>query len=298
MSCAYRRFIVCTFLALSLAIASSRASAAVMFGATSAGGPGELYTLNPANGAMVSDLGPLHDAGNVNYPITGLAFHPTTGVLYGSTGNAGAVDALLVTINPITALVTVVGSFNTGVTNSGGTPATMADIGFNSAGNLYGVSSIGGPNLYTINTATGQATIVGPNGASTSTTGGGVAISGSGTIFGTPTSARFGTYNSVGGAYTNISNPVKPAGGAYGALEFNPDNGVLYGLNVGSGSPPPTHVVTFDTSTGAITDLGASVQSLDAIAFQVPEPASFAMLTVAATVIAGTKRRRRTALPR
>jgi hypothetical protein len=96
-------------------------------------------------------------------------------VRIGSTGNAGSVDALLVTINPVTALVNVIGPFNAGPVNSSGTPTTMADIGFDSAGNLYGVASLGGPNLYSINAATGQATLVGPNGVATSTTGGGVA---------------------------------------------------------------------------------------------------------------------------
>src|SRR5262245_29998197 len=83
--------------------------AATLYGATAAGAPGELYILNPTTGGMVTDIGPLNDALNVNYPITGLAFNPLTGVLYGSTGNAGAVDAMLVTINPATAVVTPIG---------------------------------------------------------------------------------------------------------------------------------------------------------------------------------------------
>jgi hypothetical protein len=80
------------------------------------------------------------------------------------------------------------------------------------------------------------------------------------------------------GTFANIANPSKPAGGgAYGSLSFD-ENGVLYGLNVGSGSPPPTHLVTIDPATGAVTDLGASVGSLDAIAFAVvPEPGTMAL---------------------
>ena len=160
----------------------------------------------------------------------------------------------------------------------------MADIAFDAAGNLFGVGSIGGPQLYSINTATGQATVIGNSGL-TSTVGGGLAVSTSGVFFGTPTAASFGTYNSTTGVYTNIANPVKPAGGGYGALDFD-ENGVLFGLNVGAGSPPPTHLVTFDPATGAITDLGASVNSLDAIAFRpVPEPG--AVLLVLGPVVIG-----------
>src|SRR5262249_2963766 len=122
----------------------------------------------------------------------------------------------------------------------------------------------------------------------------GIAISGSGTFFGTPTASRFGTYNSGTGAYSNIGNPAKPAGGGYGALDFNPDDARLYGLNVGSGSPPPTHIVVFNTATATITDLGLSVPSLDAIAF-LPEPGSFALLAISAAILGATRRRPRIA---
>ena len=249
--------------------------AATLYGATAAGAPGELYTLDATTGAMLSDIGPLNDAFSVNYPITGLAFNPITGVLYGSTGNAGAVDGMLVTINPATALVTPVGLFNAGPVNSSGSPATMADLAFDSAGNLYGIGSIGGPQLYSISLATGQATVIGSTGL-TSTTGGGLAISPGSIFYGTPTASRFGTYNSGTGAYSNVANPSKPTGGgAYGALDF--DGNTLYGLNVGSGSPPPTALVTISPS-GAVTTIGLSLNSLDAIAFSVPEPGSLALL--------------------
>lgn len=279
---------LCAFGTLAVA---AHADAAVLYASSAAGATGELYIINPANGALVQDIGPLNDVTGQNYPITGLAFHPTTGVLYGSTGNSNSATAgMLVSINPATGLVTPIGAFNAGPTNSSGTPATMADIGFDpSTGTLYGVGSIGGPQLYSINPATGQATVIGNTGL-TSTTGGGIAINSAGSFYGTPTSSRFGTYNSGTGAYTDIGNPTKPAGGGYGALEFN-DTGILYGLNVGSGSPPPTHLVTIDLATGTVTDLGASINSLDAIAFQVPEPASLSILAIGATTLL-TRRRR------
>ena len=276
---------------LALVLVTPGVALADLYASTSAGAPGELYVISTANGAMVQDIGPLNDAIGTNYPISGMAFHPTTGVLYGSTGNAGTVDGLLVTINPATALVTVVGPFNAGPVSSGGSPATMADIAFDPAGNLFGVASIGGPNLYSINPATAQATLVGPNGASTSTTGGGLAISAAGVFYGTPTASRFGTYNSGTGAYTNLANPAKPTGGgASGALEF--DGSVLYGLNVGPGAPPPTALVTIDPATGAVTNVGLSINSLDAIAAPIPEPVSLAAVAMGLCALA-TRRRLR-----
>jgi hypothetical protein len=257
--------------ALGMMLLAARADALTLYASTAAGAPGELYILDSATGAVLQDVGPLNDLNNVNYPITGLAFQPHSGALLGSTGNsAPGTAAMLVKINPATAQVLVIGPFNAGPVNTSGTPATMADLAFDSAGLLYGVGSIGGPTLYTINTSTGQATAVGSTGL-TSTSGGGLAVSSAGVFYGTPTSSRFGTYNSSTGAYTNIANPAKPAGtGAYTALDFN--GSVLYGLNTGPASPPPTHLVTIDPTTGTVTDLGSSLNSLDAIAFQPAPP--------------------------
>src|SRR5687768_6438195 len=272
--------------------AASSSLAGILYGATASGGPGSLYVINPANGAALQTVGPLNDALGTNYPITGMAFHPTTGVLYGATGNNPASTASrLVTIDPATALVTVIGTFSGVPSNTSGTLSTMGDLAFDAAGNLYGVGTIGGPHLYSINTATAAATSVGSSGL-TSTTGGGLDISPGGVAYGTPTASRFGTYNLATGAYTNITDPVKPGGGgAYAALAF--DGSVLYGLNSAPGTPPPTFLVTIDPATGAVTNLGGSVQSLDAIAFAIPEPAGLSLLALGAAALS-TRRRRGT----
>jgi uncharacterized protein DUF6923 len=277
------RAVVCLLGALLL---SAQADAGTLYGATAAGSAGELYILDATSGAMIQDVGPLNNATGTNYPVTGLAFHPLTGVLYGSTGNTPAeTGARLIVIDPSTALVSVIGSFNAGPINSSGTPSTMADLAFDAGGDLFGIGSIGGPQLYSIDILTGQATVIGSTGL-TSTTGGGLAVGPDGTFYGTPTSSRFGTYDPSTGAYTNIANPSKPAGGAYGALDF--DGSVLYGLNVGAGSPPPTHLVIIDPTTGAVTDLGISVTALDAIAFRpataVPEPDTMTFLVASIAV--------------
>jgi hypothetical protein len=218
-----------------------------------------------------------------------MAFNPVTGLLYGSTGNSvPGTAARLVSINPLTAQVTVIGSFNAG---NAGNPSTMSDLAFDSSGHLFGIGSIGGPQLYSIDLLTGKATVIGGTGL-TSTTGGGLAISAANIFYGTPTSSRFGTYNPVTGAYANIGNPDKPVGGAYAALSFN-ESGVLYGLNLGSGTPPPSHLVTIDLATGLVTDIGSSVISLDAIAFQVvPEPGT-TVLVLAFLAVGGVLNARR-----
>jgi hypothetical protein len=230
---------------------------------------------------VLQDLGPLNDAGAVNYSVTGLAFDPVTGVLYGSTG--GVSGTRLLTINPASGLVTVVGSFSAG-------SATMTDLAFDAAGNLFGIGSSGGANLYSINLGTGHATQVGPSGVGF-TEGGGLAISSDGTFFGTPVPGDYGIYDPTSGAYSQIIAPATPAGGgSYAALAFN--GSVLYGDNlVAPGGA--THLVTIDSS-GAVTDIGASVPHLDAIAFApVPEPSTLALLLGAGTMALGALKRRK-----
>lgn len=269
------RLFLCAVVGSLVAAASSDAS--ILYGSTSAGGTGELWIINAATGAGIQDVGPLDDAAGSNYAVTGLAFDQQTGVLYGSTG--GKTGTLLLTINPATALVNVVGNYNTGV------GATMSDIDFDSAGNLYGISSAGGANLYSINTTTGQATEIGSSGVSF-TSGGGLAISPGGIFYGTPTTNQFGTYNSTTGAYTNITNPAKPAGSSasYASLAF--DGNTLYGMDLGS----PTHLVTIDSS-GNVTDIGSSVSSIDGIAF-VPEPSVVGLALGSAAVVAAGRRKK------
>src|SRR3954447_14763131 len=254
--------VVCALSALGLA---SRADALVLYASTAAGAAGELYTLDATTGAVVNNVGPLNDLNGVNYSMTGLAFQSHSGALLGSTGSSNpATAAMLVKINPATAQVLVIGAFNVGA------GVTMTDLAFDSAGILYGVGSVGGAHLYTINTSTGQATQFGDSGLAF-TSGGGLAISSAGVFYGTPLANMYGTYDPVTGAYSNITNPVKPAGsGSYTALDFN--GSVLFGLNTASrpspGVPPATHLVTIVPATGAVTDVGVSLDSLDAIAFQ------------------------------
>ncbi len=270
-------------------VLSSSLRAATIYAATAAGGAGQLYTIDSSNGSVVQDIGPLNDGGGQNYGITGLAFHPVTGVLYGSVSNSNPVTrAQLVTIDRTTAAVTVIGPYNVG--NAGVNPATMGDLAFDAAGNLFGVGTVGGPQLYSINITTGQATLVGASGL-TSTTGGGLEFDDVGGLFGTPTASRFGTYDVGTGVYSDLANPVKPLGGAYSALTFDPATGNLFGLNTGAGSPPPTALVIIDRTTGAVTNLGSSVQALDAIAVLIPEPGATVSILVSGILFVSYRRR-------
>ncbi len=126
----------------------------VLYGAET-GFQDKLYTFNTTTGAptLIGTMGAARQ-------IAGLAFDPTTGVLYGSTGGSGITVLLdiLYTINTATGVATAVGP--NGLGNS--TP----DIFFDGDGQLFGSKGGGSAfgNLIAINKGTGAGSVIGPFG--------------------------------------------------------------------------------------------------------------------------------------
>ena len=106
---------------------------------------GELGTINLATGAFTGIVA-CTAPGSVVW--TGLSIDPVSGTFYAST----ATD--LYTLNPATCSPALVGSFGT---------TLMIDIAVNTAGQMYG-HDIGTNSIYTIDTSTGAATLVGLTG--------------------------------------------------------------------------------------------------------------------------------------
>src|SRR5438552_7195798 len=131
---------------------------------------GILYTLDPATGAVFTTVGPLNDAAGNNYGITGLKYHPFTGIFYGVTRDPTNPD-YLVLVNPATALVTPIGPLG----------AILTDMAINpTTGFMYAVSGVN-QKFYTINTAIGQAVQTGLTGIGFQN-GGGLAVDGTGAL--------------------------------------------------------------------------------------------------------------------
>ena len=162
----------------------------------------------------------------------------------------------------------------------------MADLTFDSVNStLYGSGSLSA-NLYSINLLTGKATSLGPSGKAPS--GVGIAADGSGTIFGTPSGAASDLviYSTVNGSTTVVAplsgSPFATA--SINALAFNA--GTLFGVDVNlADSTRPTDLITINTITGVITNIGASIPNLDAIAFSVPEASTWWAASLAAVYI-------------
>ncbi len=269
-----------------------RVDAGVLYGATGSGGVnGELYILDQTTGGVIQDIGALVDSDGKHYSITGLAFQPGTGVLYGVTAANSPTDPKwLVSINPTTALVTAIGALGT-LNNK-----PLADITF-SGGTLYGANASLGA-LYTVDTTTGASTRISSsnNPITTGSGGHGLAAQG-GTLFTTPDGAsrNLYTYDATTGAGTIVTGlSGAPISDSINALAFDGALPTLYGVNSEENSPSHTHLITIDTTTGVITDIGASVTNLDAIAFAVvPEPSTLVSLVAGLAGVLGYVARRR-----
>jgi uncharacterized repeat protein (TIGR03803 family) len=252
----------------------------ILYGTT--GGPsdpGNLYTINPATG-FATLVGPLVDASNNHYAVTGLAFG-SNGVLYGSTSaNSPTLPGELLTINTITGRVSTVGTFGF---------ATMADLTFDSANStLYGTAAFSA-DLYSINPGTGAATVVGASGIPTAGLAGiGLAANASGTVFGTPNAAsgNLYTYNvSTGAATAGPALTGAPFGtnGSIDALAFD-SSSILFGVDLNrtdNVTPRASDLITINTVTGAVTNIGTimdgsgNISYFDAIVFSVPESSTW-----------------------
>lgn len=243
---------------------------------------GALFVASPVSGASTF-VGNLL-VGTLPVGITGLAVHPITRVLYGSTTNASPnLPGRLVTIDPTTAAVTVVGPFNppgpptTSCTSGAGGPPTMQDLEFRADGTLFGFCN---QTLFVINPATGQATPIGtdPYTSTSDFGGGGLAF----TPLLNPNAALWvaarqtlGHIFRVDPTTGRVLQALQLTGGldeeAFAGLTTD-QNGTLLaagsGIPAGPGQPVPTRLVSINTTTGAITTLGALPNNTDAITLE------------------------------
>jgi len=276
------------------------------------GTAGTLYQVNSTNGDVLSMVNITNANGGGAIGITGLAFNPLNGTLYGVTvrdvtdaaTGGNTVSGSLVTINTTTGAATVIGSF--------GNNQAIGDIAFSASGNLYGWEARTPFSLATISLTTGVATTIG-NSGSTNTTGGGLAIDPTtgkayvsftgatpGATRGTLDQVNLGTGAvTVGPALSGAPNDFggQQGNGTMNSLAFN-SSGVLYAANSDQLSPANVELVTINLVSGAVTDLFGLPENTDAIAFRltpVPEPSTAGLIlfgAVGATAVGFYRRRR------
>jgi hypothetical protein len=239
-----------------LAFASLSSAQQVLYGADGAGGdPSNLLLLDPSSGSVLQTGGP------IGFAVTGLALDPSTGTLYGVTGNEDPTAHHLITIDKTTGAGTDVG--NVGL--------VVNDITFTPDGTLFGFSR-SAKALVTIDKATGAGTVVGPSGIS-NPFGNGLASNAAGILYLAPTgdNGELYTVDRSTGAATPVATLDGTDGNGFGALAFDAAGTLFGALNHFSSATPPD-LVTIDMASGAIGVRGPSAKQLDAIEFA-PKPA-------------------------
>lgn len=229
----------------------------LLYGATGfAGSSGELYVLNPADGSVVTDIGPLNDLDGNNYGLTGLRYDPSTQLLYGITGSSPTSPNSLVIVNPRNAQVLYVGGpFSSRLSDIAIDPMTFIAYGISGSSKYF----------YIVDKETGLTTKTG-NTDTYPARGGGFTADSKGFLYGTNDRTLY-TYDKITGEATAVGDTNLEL--FVNALAFSP-SGVLYGSE-GAGcsdcSDRERWLVVIDSVTGAAVELGSTVGDLNALCF-------------------------------
>ena len=230
-----------------------------------------LYQVNQVGGAATA-------IGAIGYKVVGGLAFDSAGTLYGvgqayDPMNAFGGDMTLITINRTTGAGTAVGGLTIG---GNALNANFQDISFrHSDGTLFAYAS---GDLYTINKATGAATLVGTTGETE--IGGGIAFSASDTLFKAGFDHLFSLDQSTGNG-SPVVQMSYPTGGTPNAtgMDFDSATGVLWAaVHNDASNNSPAYLATIDTVTGLVTKIGDSVIGLSALA-AIPEPSTYGVLT-------------------
>jgi DNA-binding beta-propeller fold protein YncE len=217
---------------------------------------GNLYVINLANGTATL-VGAIRLPGSKPIGVTGMAVHPSTGILYGITSELSPNHPRsLVVIDPDSGAATLVGDL--GMIGS--------DIAFDANGTLYlwlpATSQLG-----TVNVENAAVTPLGKPGPAGSPAG--IAIDPVGMVYVTSKGAN-GTLDNVDLATGSLQVGPPLTGAPFAtqinSMSFSP-SGLLLAVNSNGGSPATTRLVTINTATGAVATIGTLPDDTDALAF-------------------------------
>jgi Ca2+-binding RTX toxin-like protein len=218
----------------------------VLYGADGSGNEATtLYTINPADGTKIATIG------LIGFLVTGLAVDPTTGQLYGSTGNADDVGGALIKVDKVTGIGSLIGDGEI----VDGCDSGMSDLTFTTDGQLWGWSTCN-ETLVKINKVTGDGEEIGT----------GISGSGNGfaadpdddTLWLTPDDddGQYYTVDKATGDVTSEGTLDGDNDGNINALAWSCDGETLYGNALIETGPGPREFITINTATDHITVLG------------------------------------------
>lgn len=234
--------------------ASSRAHAAADPGAIA----GNLYTINLSNGKATL-VGSLRLPDHRPISLAGLAVDPLSGNFYGITSQQSPNHpGALVAVDPATGSTKLLGELGVGI----------SDVAFDAAGVLYAwipaTSQLG-----VINVASVRVSVLGKPGPASPPAG--LAIDASGNAYLTRSGAT-GTLDSVdlktGDVKTGPAISGAPLPSVIPSMSFSP-SGLLLAVNSNAGAPATTLLVTINTATGSVAQIGPLPDDTDSLTFGV-----------------------------
>jgi len=217
----------------------------------------------------------------------GLAYDPGTGILYLATGPLAPGQANNVyRVDPATAVATPVGA-----TGENSLSGLAMDTSTNT---LYAANRAGIPNLFTIDTATGAATRVGPAFALGRFMGGLAYDTTRDVLYGVTTNYELYAIDRAAGTATLLANPA-PGLRQLDSLAYDPDLDLLWAINVDgtlfSYDPADGFLFRQRTADFAFRPRIDGLTYLGAPATAVPEPASLLLLAAALSATVALRRR-------
>ena len=261
---ARRPFLACLAVLLALLAGAAHAAqqalyvASVRSGGVNTDAPisGNLYLVNLASGASQL-VGAIRLPGSRAIGVTGLAFHPKNGILYGITSEQSPNEPhSLVTIDPNTGAASLIGDLG----------YIASDSTFDSKGTLY-VWLQTTSQLGTVDLSTGAVSRIGRPRAAGSPSG--IAIDPQDMIYVTAKGAS-GTLDNVDTTTGDLQQGPPLTGAPFStqisAMSFSP-SGLLLAINSNGGSPSASRLVTINTATGAVATIGTLPDDSDALAF-------------------------------
>jgi len=221
----------------------------------------QIVELYPSTGAI------LRKVANLPVGIGAMAQDPTTGIVYavnspGFQPPSGTTRSLE-TVDLRSGNVTIIGPL--GAT---GFRFGIADLAFRNDGTLFGWSE-NSDDLITINKATGAATVIANAGISTFGSGLEFDTAGRLILAGGGGNGKVYQLDPATGLPTTLGNMTGAPGPGFpvNALSLGPD-GNLWGSNFLTFPPTANaHLIRMNPTTLAVTDIGASLQRMDAVAW-------------------------------
>jgi Tol biopolymer transport system component len=279
------RLVYWVFGAVTLLLASHVKADFLLYGTTWGDGetPSTLVQLDPSTGQLIQTIG------SVGYAVNGLDWDPGSGVLYGTTSVNDASYTGLISIDTTTGAGTPVG------TGWGTLPdfnLTVVAMTIDSGGNAFGWLEPNSEDLVSIDTGAGTISTIGDSGVSTS--GQGLSFDTSDTLFLVVNNGLPDVYtvNVATGATTFLGTVADATASWAHHGDFNPDNGLYYGIRETLGTPSSLVLIDMSglTQTGTLT---TDIDELHTLAFVgiIPEPSSLWLLSLGALLAVSARRR-------